>query len=80
MSPETTTVIGVIIEVIIAILVILTPIGIIGGIVLLATNSDNNPNKKRQKTWGIITILAPFILLFIILSLWGLVRILSNTF
>ncbi|TAK95400.1 hypothetical protein EPO05_04240 [Patescibacteria group bacterium] len=43
------------------------PVGVGMGIALLvmANNEPEDKNKKRKRIWGVICILAPFILLFI---------------
>jgi hypothetical protein len=81
MDPATVTILNVIIQIAISILVILTPVGIIAGIIVLVTGKGKETKKKRLHTiWGIIAIIAPIVLLFVILSIWGLVRIYTGTF
>jgi hypothetical protein len=80
MSPEIINIGNVIIEIIIALLVLLTPIGIVAGIIVIVTGNRKEPKKKHLHTvLGIVAIVAPIVLLFVILSIWGLVRILTNT-
>ncbi|MEI8328043.1 MAG: hypothetical protein WCG02_02805 [Candidatus Taylorbacteria bacterium] len=66
----------------IAMSVIAIPIGIIVGIVLAVRASDEQDisKKKRKKWWMIICFIAPIVLLFVVLSGWGLINILLNTF
>lgn len=67
---------------IIAVLVITIPVGIIMGIVLAVKASDEQDKSKKKKKiwWMIISFIAPIVLLFIVLSGWGLINILANTF
>lgn len=71
-----------IITITISLLVILTPFGIIVGIIL-AIAGWNVPDKAKRLRKMIIALcvtLLPIVLLFVTLSLWGLMRIITNTF
>jgi len=69
------------IQIVIALLVIITPVGIILGIVFAIKASDEEDKKKKRETiwWMVISFVAPILLLFITLSIWGLVNILTRT-
>lgn len=70
-----------IIQIAIALLVVSLPVWIILGVVLfvLAYNQPDLSKKKKLRIWATISIVLPFILLFAILSIWGLVQILGGT-
>lgn len=66
----------VIINSVVPMLVALAVIGFIYGIIKYFLNPDNEEKRKDGKSfmlWGIVT-------LFVMVSIWGLVGILSNTF
>ena len=69
------------ISLLISFLVIVTPVGIIVGVVLLVlrSNAPDEVKKKRLKTGAIWCIVGPIVLLFLALSGWGLVHILTGT-
>lgn len=61
---------------VVPLLVTLAVTGFIYGIVKFFMNPDNEEGRKKGKSfmmWGLVT-------LFVIVSIWGLVGILSNTF
>ena len=59
MSPEIINIGNVIIEIIIALLVLLTPIGIVAGIIVIVTGNRKEPKKKHLRTvLGIVAIVA----------------------
>ncbi len=65
-----------IIQFIIPFLFTLATAGFIWGIIQFFLNPDNEEKRKKGKTymiWGLIT-------LFVMVSMWGLVGVLSNTF
>ena len=65
-----------IVQAIIPLLFVLSVAGFIYGVVKFFLNPDNEEGKKQGKSfmlWGLIA-------LFVIVSIWGLVGILSNTF
>ncbi len=70
-----------IIQVVIALTMFLIPVGVILGIVLfvVAANQADPIKKKKIKKWGVYSIILPPILLFVVLSLWGLVNIAAGT-
>jgi len=70
-----------IIQLVIALLMFLIPVGVITGVVLLvmSANQQDPLKKKKVKKWGIYSIVLPPIILFVILSVWGLVNILGGT-
>ena len=61
--------------------IFLIPIGIILGIVFLVKAiGDNDSHHKARNFWIMgISFVSPIVLLFILLSVWGLVSILTNT-
>ena len=82
MSESTINILNVIIQILIALSVITAIIGIPLGIILLITGASEKSNLKRKRTftiWGIVSIAAPLVALFVILSVWGFVRIMTNT-
>ena len=82
MSPALIDILNVLIEIAIAGLVIITPIGIVGGIIL-ATQISKPQNAKRKNAltgWMIVSFVAPIVLLFVTLSIWGFFRIFTNTY
>ena len=73
--------INTLIQIIIAFLVILVPFGFVGGIIIASQLSQPQhiKRKKAMTIWAITLSVLPIVLLLIILSLWGLVRIMTNT-
>ena len=70
-----------IVQVLIALTTLSFPVWIIVGIVLLvkASSSEDLTKKKKIKKWGISTIVFPFVFMFLLLSIWGLVSIMTGT-
>lgn len=72
-----------IVEVIIALNVILIPFGVIAGIVLaifMAEEKANLVKKRKLMWWMIYCFVGPIILLFVSLSIWGLVSIVNGSY
>jgi len=70
------------IQVLIALLVILIPVGVVVG-AILAVKMSNEQDKSKKKNimwWMITSFVGPVVLLFVMLSAWGLIGILTNTF
>lgn len=70
-----------IVSLLISLFVIVTPIGIIVGVILLilASSAQDTTKKKRLKTGAVWCIAGPIVLLFLLLSGWGLAHILTGT-
>jgi hypothetical protein len=75
-------IIGVIVELIIAALMFIIPAGLIVGIILACTvgGQQNPATKKRMKWWMWFSFFGPALIMIVVLSLWGLARILTHTF
>ncbi len=59
----------------------LIPVGVIVGVVLLivASSQQEPVKKKNMKKWGIYSMVLPPILIFVVLSIWGLGDIAGGT-
>ena len=70
-----------IVSLLISLFVIVTPIGIIFGVILLvlASNAQDTTKKKHLKIGAVCCIAGPIVLLFLLLSGWGLAHILTGT-
>jgi hypothetical protein len=71
-----------IVQILIALLIIATILGVITGIVFaIFAITDNDKKSRRKKLWIMgSVILGPIVGLFLLLSLWGFLRILTGTF
>ena len=72
---------NIIIEVIIAFLVLATPVGFVGAIVFIAKAVESKEKRKRRNMvlYAIISFFTTTVLLFVVLSLWGLAHILFHS-
>ncbi|MEI8249120.1 MAG: hypothetical protein WCG07_01340 [Candidatus Taylorbacteria bacterium] len=70
-----------IVQILISILVILTIIGVLLGIVMLIVMFLEKDPIKRKKLRAVViySIFGPIVSLFVLLSVWGLIRILTHT-
>ena len=71
-----------IVEIILALNVILVPLGFIGGIVLaifMAQEKTDAIKKRKLMWWMIYCLVGPTVLLFVTLSIWGLISIITHT-
>jgi uncharacterized BrkB/YihY/UPF0761 family membrane protein len=74
-------ILNILVPLLISFLFLIAPVAIVVGIVLAvkAKNQQDPSQKKSLKTWAIWLIAGPIVLIFLTLSLWGLVTILSGT-
>ena len=72
---------SIIIQLVILVLTLATPVGIAVGIVLAVVMSreQDATKKKNLKWWTISSFIGPIVLLFVVLSIWGLVSIATGT-
>ena len=74
-------ILDILIQLLISFLIIITPVGVIVGVVLLviASSAQDVIKKKRLKMGAVWCIVGPIVLLFLVLSGWGLVHIFTGT-
>lgn len=74
-------IISTLVGILMALCVILLPVGLVVGIVLMVQSSaEQDPaKKKKKKRWGVTSILGPVVLMFVLLSLWGLMAVVKTT-
>ena len=70
-----------IVQILISISVIITPIGIIAAIILGAIShfEKNTPRKAMIRKWAIRCFLGPIIFLITILIVWGFFNLITHT-
>ena len=75
-------ILNVIIEIFIALCVLLIPVGIVLGIIFAvkAVGEKDSAHKVRNFWIMGMSFVLPFVLMFVLLSVWGLVGILTNTY
>lgn len=68
-----------IIMVLIPFFVLLFPVGIIAGVLLAVKDSEETDlaKKKALKWWMIVCFAGPAVLLFLAVSIWGLLSVIS---
>jgi hypothetical protein len=75
-------ILSIIVSIFVALLTLSFPAWIVAGIVLLvkAAHTPEPAKKKGIRWWGISVLVFPFVAMFLLMSVWGLIAILTNTF